>query len=241
MKHIEKHPETPEVQEYIKELKTQHLDEAGILNSAEYADWTGSQLYEKVRELETLPALKQQLFREQGGVCCYCGMKLEYPFDPQYRLEHVRPKDKHRELVGEYKNLLLSCRANMEETELRSTSDKKNRKKYIHCDEAKGAEELNYSPLDNSCETAFTYTLDGKVSYKDQLAEKDIITLGLNGPYLTSRRKNAIESLFIDDDLLSEEYLKAFKDGLQKKDANGNYREFYFVLIDAINQLLPAV
>lgn len=241
MRYIKKHPETPEVQEYAEELKTQHLDEAGILNSAEYADWTGSQLYEKVRELETLPAVKQQLFREQGGVCCYCGMKLEYPFDPQYRLEHVSPKDKHRELVGEYKNLLLSCRANREETELRDKSAKRDRKKYIHCDEAKGAEELNYSPLDKSCESAFTYTLDGKINCKDKLAEKDMITLGLDGPYLTNRRKSAIESLFIDDDLLSEEYLNAFKEGLQKRDANGNYSEFYFVLIDAINQLLPAV
>lgn len=239
MRYIEKHFETPEVQKHNEELRNLQLDETSLLNPEVYPGLTGSQLYDIVRDMETLTPLKQQMFKEQGGVCCYCGMKLDYPFDPQHRLEHVSPKEKHRELVGEYKNLLLSCRANKSEVELRDKAAKKERKKLIHCDEAKGSAEISYSPLKKTCESAFIYTIDGEIHPKDELAEKDIKTLGLDGPYLTTRRKKAIESLVIGEDVLSEEELIAFKSGLQLRDAKGCYEEFYFVLIDAINQLLP--
>lgn len=240
MRYIEKHFETPAVEDFIREAQSLHLDEDSLRDTSVYPGWTGNQLYDnKVRYMETLPALKQQMFREQGGVCCYCGMKLEYPVDPQYRLEHVKPKHTHRELVSEYKNLLLSCRANRAEIELRASMPGKARKKLIHCDEAKGAKEITYSPLHKLCETAFTYTLDGAICYADKKAEKDIEILGLDGSYLTNRRKQAIDALFANADLLLEEELVLFKEGLQQRDTSGNFREFYFVLIDAINQLLP--
>lgn len=241
MRWIEKHFDTQEVQRHNEALKELHLDEQSLLAPKVYEGWTGSQLYKKVRDMETLSELKEQMYREQGGVCCYCGMKLEHPFNPQYRVEHVFPKESHRELVGEYKNLLLSCRANKDEVEQRSKADKKARKKLIHCDEAKGAEEITYSPLDISCEEAFGYGLDGSICPKDEYASEDVKTLGLDGPYLTRRRKNAIESLFFDDSLLTEEFLSAYKEGLQTRNSEGKYAEFYFVLIDVISQLLPAV
>ena len=241
MRYIEKHFDTPEVQEHVQELKRLQLDELSVLNPMVHQGKTGVQLYDRVRSMSTFAALKKQMYMEQGGVCCYCGMKLEYPFDPQYRVEHVLPKESHRELVGEYKNLLLSCRANRDETTIREGAIKKERKKFIHCDEAKGSREINYSPLNKSCETAFIYGIDGSISSKDAVAEKDIDTLGLNGDYLKSRRKKAIDSLIVDDSLLPKDDLIAFRNGLQTCDADGKYAEFYFVLIDVINQLLPAV
>lgn len=241
MRYIDKHYDTSEVQLHNQALKDQLLDEQSLHNPEVYPGWTGVQLYEKVRDMETLQALKDQMYREQGGVCCYCGMKLEYPFDPQYRVEHVRPKEFHRELVGEYKNLLLSCKANKDEVKLREETIKKERKKFIHCDEAKGSTEITNSPLVKSCETAFSYALDGTIRHNNEEAKKDIETLGLAGPYLTRRRKNAIDSLFAGGELLSEEDMTTFKKGLQNRNANGKFAEFYFVLIDAINQLLPTV
>lgn len=241
MRYVEKHFDTPEAQKYAQELKRLQLDELSLGDSRVHQGKTGAQLYDSVRGMNTLTALKEQMYKEQGGVCCYCGMKLEYPFDPQYRVEHVLPKESHRELVGEYKNLLLSCRANREETIIREGAARKERKKYIHCDEAKGSKEINYSPLNKSCESAFKYGIDGSISSKDAVAEKDIDTLGLNGDYLKSRRKKAIDSLIVDDSLLPKDDLIAFRNGLQTCDADGKYAEFYFVLIDVINQLLPAV
>ena len=143
------------------------------------------------------------------------------------------------EVVDEYKNLLLSCRATKKEIELRkdASKSKAQRKGYIHCDEAKGSKEITYSPLNRACENAFWYDLNGKIHYNDEEAKKDIDILGLDGEYLNSRRKAAIDSLWV----LNEDELIAFRDGLQHPNSEGKYAEFYFVIIDAINQLLPAV
>ena len=239
MRYIEKHYDTPTVIKHEQELKKLNMDEASLRNSEIHAGKSGGQLYEIVRDMPTLFALKEQMYSEQGGVCCYCGMKLEYPFNPQYRVEHVLPKEAHREFVGEYKNLLLSCRATKKEIELRkdASKSKTQRKGYIHCDEAKGSKEITYSPLNRACENAFWYDLNGKIHYNDEEAKKDIDILGLDGEYLNSRRKAAIDSLWV----LNEDELIAFRDGLQHPNSEGKYAEFYFVIIDAINQLLPAV
>ena len=235
MKYIEKHFDTNAVINHEKKLVELQLDENSLLLPNIHSGKTGGQLYELVRDMDTLPALKKQMYTEQGGVCCYCGMNLDYPFDPQYRLEHVFPKDTHRELVGEYKNLLLSCRATREEMKLRENE----RKRFIHCDEAKGAQEITYSPLDKACENVFWYDLKGSIHHRNDKAERDINILGLAGDYLTSRRQAVIETLLMNEDVLNDNDLIAFREGLKKPNKEGRYAEFYFVLIDAINQLLP--
>lgn len=242
MRYVEKHFDTPAVQLHKRELANLQLDEDSLRNQTVHSGKSGGQLYETVRDMPTLPALKEQMYSEQGGVCCYCGMKLEYPFDPQYRVEHVLPKESHRELVGEYKNLLLSCRATKEENELRkdTSKPKAQRKGYIHCDEAKGAQEITYSPLNQACEKAFWYDLKGEVHYNDQDAKRDIEVLGLAGAYLNSRRKAAIDSLLSGENILREDELIAFRDGLKRPNSEGKFAEFYFVIIDVINQLLPS-
>lgn len=240
MKYIEKHFDTNAVINHEKKLVELQLDENSLLLPNIHSGKTGGQLYKLVREMDTLPALKKQMYTEQGGVCCYCGMNLDYPFDPQYRLEHVFPKDTHRELVGEYKNLLLSCRATRAEMRLREQATTKNeRKRFMHCDEAKGAQEITYSPLDKACESVFWYDLKGSIHHRNDKAERDINILGLAGDYLTSRRQAVIESLLMNEDVLNDNDLIAFREGLEKPNKEGRYAEFYFVLIDAINQLLP--
>lgn len=124
MRYIEKHYDTPTIIQHEQELKNLNLDEDSLRNPETHVGKSGGQLYEIVRDMPTLSALKEQMYSEQGGVCCYCGMKLDYPFNPQYRVEHVLPKETHRELVGEYKNLLLSCRATKEELALRNDNSK---------------------------------------------------------------------------------------------------------------------
>ena len=180
----------------------------------------------------------RQGFEDQGGICCYCGMKLDYPFDPQYRVEHVIPKEIHRELVGEYKNLLLSCRATKEETDARNAAPKKTRRDFMHCDEKKGSSEIAYSPLDPACETVFIYKQDGSVSGANQNATNDIGTLGLDCDYLVRRRKEALEVLFDGDELLSDDLLREFKEKVMTRDANNRLAEFCFVISNVIRQIL---
>lgn len=245
MRYIAKNVQSEAVQQYNKELVKLQLDESSLQNSTVHSGKSGAQLYEMVRDMPTLSALKDQMYDEQGRVCCYCGMKLDYSSGPKYRVEHVKPKDSHRKLVGEYKNLLLSCRPTNEEKEKREGSKSKaERKKYMHCDEAKGSREITYSPLDPLCEKAFWYDISGEIHHNENYpdAKKDIEILGLSGDYLTIRRKKAIDSLYDKDgNLLSKEDLTYFKDSLEKRTSDGKFTEFYFVIIDAINQLLQIV
>ena len=241
MRHVEKHYDTPAVVAHKAELIRQQLDEESLCEPGTRSGKTGAQLYDIVRDMPTLQALKEQMYAEQGGVCCYCGMKLEYPYDPQYRVEHVHPKERYRELVGEYKNLLLSCRATKEETDIRAKKPKDERKEYIHCDEAKGSKEITYSPLYKTCEKVFKYTLDGEVLYNDDDAWKDITILGLNGAYLKRRRKAAIDALVLGGNVLNDDDLRAFQAGLLSRNADGKFAEFYFVIADAINEFFPTL
>lgn len=214
------------------------LDKASLIKpDNRYANLSGEQLYDKVREMTTFANLKQLLYDEQGGICCYCGMKLEYPFNPQFRVEHVKPRDSHRELVGEYENLLLSCRATKEELEIRRHApNSKERRKHFHCDEAKGAEEITYSPLTPDCESAFIYGIDGSITGIDDAANKDIEILGLGCGYLKRRRSEAISAWF-DDNISSEDLLKC-KNAIMSRDKDNRLAEFCFVISNVIEQFL---
>lgn len=239
MKYIEKNFATPEVINHEAELEKCQLDEVYLTDTKHREGATGAQLYDMVRDMQTFEGLKQQLYKDQGGICCYCGMKLEFPFDPQFRVEHVLPKEHHRELVGEYKNLLLSCKVTKEETEERSNAPRKQRKAMMHCDEAKGSMELTYSPLQNGCNEYFTYKLDGEVEGKDDNAKKDVITLGLNCKYLKTRRHNTLmEILFSGEDILDNELLAKYANSIMQRTKDNMFREYCFVISSVINQLL---
>lgn len=239
MKYIEKNFGAPAVLAHEAELATCHLDETSLSGPNDlFPSYSGADLYNLVRDMVTFPALKEQLFEEQGGICCYCGMKLDFPFDPQYRVEHVLPKEFHRELAGEYKNLLLSCRATKEETDARNAAPKKKRRDFMHCDEKKGSSEITYSPLDPTCETVFIYKQDGSICGVNQNANKDIETLGLDCDYLVRRRKEALEVLFDGDELLPEDLLRDFKEKVMTRDNDNRLAEFCFVISNVIGQIL---
>ena len=40
-------------------------------------------------------------------------------------------------------------------------------------------------------------------------------------------------------EMLDMDSLKAYRQEVEKRDANGNHREFYFVIADLLDQLLP--
>ena len=239
MRYIVKDYNAPAVLAHKRELIECQLDESGLLNpQGKYFARTGGQLYDLVKGMVTFSDLKQQLYDDQGGICCYCGMKLEYPFNPQFRVEHVKPKDSHRELVGEYENLLLSCRATKEEAGIRKNIfNKEELRKQFHCDEAKGAKEIIYSPLNPDCEKVYIYGVDGSITGINEMAKKDIRTLGLDCDYLKRRRCEAISVWFDNDDVSSEDLLKC-KDEIMSRDKDNRLAEFCFVISNVIEQFL---
>lgn len=76
---------------------------------------TGGNLWDKATSIKTI--LRQDLWNEQNGICCYCCKKLDEHKNGKTatRIEHFLPKgeprnvDTFRQRVFDYDNLLLSC------------------------------------------------------------------------------------------------------------------------------------
>lgn len=136
MRYIEKHYDTPTVIQHEQELASVNLDEASLLKREETEKLDGNLLYkEQIRSTEYIPHwkdLQAQMCQDQGGVCCYCGLKLHFPDTQHYCVEHVLPRSKFPELVGEYKNLLLSCHSSeLERAQLKKTIHSKKERKML--------------------------------------------------------------------------------------------------------------
>ena len=251
MRYIEKHYDTPTVIQHEQELSSVNLDEASLLKRKETEKLDGNLLYkEQIRSTRCIPHwkdLQAQMCQDQGGVCCYCGLKLQFPDTQHYSVEHVKPRSKFPELVGEYKNLLLSCHSSeFERAQLKKTiHSKKERKNTLHCDEFKDNKELHYSPLQADCALHFSYKLNGEVKGRDKEAEEDIETLNLNCHSLKERRREQMLAYSFltrnSQKMLDMDSLKAYRQEVEKRDANGNHMEFYFVIADLLDQLLPVV
>lgn len=242
MKHIEKHTDAAGVVAYEKELKDNLLDKESLSDKAIHPAMKGPDVYEAVRSFHTFDGLKDRMFADQGGICCYCGCRLQYPDHPQYIVEHVYPKEKDRTLAGEYDNLLLSCRPTKGEKEQRKAAPKKERRKFFHCDEAKGSEVLSITPLQKDCQKFFVYDMFGGVAGIDEQAQSDIKTLNLDCEWLDKRREAAIEGEIYDEDgnLLPDEELCQRLDTIMRLDSEGLHTEFCFVIKSAIQDLLSA-
>lgn len=244
MRYIEKHFDAANVVQHEDELEKVHLDEASLVAKKQIENLNGKELYKQIRSTEFIPhwrSLQDQLNIDQGGVCCYCGAKLYYPDSQHYSVEHVSPRTSNPELVGEYKNLLLSCHSSEEErSEIKRTVTRRKDRKYnYHCDETKEDNILHYTPLQQDCASHFTYQLNGEVDGNDNDAKEDIQTLNLNCKRLTSRRLELLlSSLYYDNEILPADLLKKYREEVVKRDDNNNHHEFYFVLADAIGQLL---
>ena len=113
MRFIAKDYNTEAVMRHETELQSQQLDEQSRLDQNIHPGLSGSKLWKMVRDNKFIPHfwdLKHQMYDEQGGLCCYCGLRIFKDTEGRKQsVEHVIPKSAHRELVGEYKNLLLAC------------------------------------------------------------------------------------------------------------------------------------
>ena len=237
MIYIEKHP--TEVIAYEQELQNNQLDMLSLSDSNVHPSMEGDDVYEQVRSFDEFGNLKQQLLKDQGGVCCYCGCRLPHPIGhPPYIVEHLIPKSSNRLLAGEYQNLLLSCRGGLDLYDKNSITkiSKKYRIENTHCDNSKEDKALNHTPLHKDCADYFSYHIDGKIEYKDLLAETDGKVLNLDCEYLNKRRESAIEQFVFDEnyDILTDEELATICHELMGKSDKGIYHEFYYVIADAI-------
>ncbi|HAA27510.1 MAG TPA: TIGR02646 family protein [Cyanobacteria bacterium UBA8553] len=176
--------------------------------------------------------LHNALLREQGYICCYCGMRIARE---NSHIEHLKPQSAtDPDLSVEYTNLLASCQREREP------------KKPVHCGVAKDDwydENLMVSPLQQNCTDFFIYTDDGQIletdtSEKKAAAATTIDRLCLNIPKLIAMRKEVINNLLADIDIdeLTDEDRQKLIQGFEQPDADGRYEEFYGAIAYILNQ-----
>ena len=224
---------------YYRTLREKKLDKASLL-AGEHAGIKADKLFERVKRMWAYEHLfKPSLIREQGYVCCYCGCSIE---KDSVTMEHVLPKgdSRYRHLVGEYENLLVSCRGGRDIPQDPATGAPLYARSYYlqHCDASKGEDEIPIKPYDKDCESRFTYEIDGTISCDpaDTDAQTTISVLQLDCPYLEQSRKDEIEKAIYDEygNMLSTDELEKQFDRMMSKDRLGHYHTFHFVVASVI-------
>lgn len=236
MKHIDKSiNKAPGL--FLRCLKEKLLDKDSIL-AGSHVTLDGDHLFKRVKRTRGYDLFRHTLIREQGFVCCYCGHTIE---EGNITVEHVQPKGAHHELVGEYSNLMISCRGGRDIPKNADGTPKYDRTYFPpHCDASKGENEITIKPSDD-CEERFYYDEFGNISCAtgDTCAQDTISKLRLDSPYLTKERGDEIFKSLYDEDgnILTLEELESVFDKILTKDKDGRYHNFHFVIASVILQL----
>lgn len=130
--------------------------------------------------------VKEALWDEQGGICCYCMKALEY-YDSH--LEHFLPRHFNAGLEVEYSNMLLSCNGEWGDR--------------THCGHKKEDEDtpMLRAPTDADIESYFKFDVVGHIDSDDARAMTTIRVLALDSLNLKRHREQAIEAIgFFDSD-----------------------------------------
>ena len=146
-------------------------------------------------------AVRNALFQEQRGICCYCEGLLT---DTDCHIEHCMPQSLDSVNPLDFANMLLSCQNQLSKGAPR------------HCGNAKGEwydEQLFVTPLSRGCEGRFAFEANGVMKPAadcDLAAVETIRKLALNISKVRELREAAIEP-FLDESLEDEEFLVFLK------------------------------
>lgn len=136
--------------------------------------WNLSQDYREGYE-----TLREQLRKEQHGLCCYCCQTLQ----THVTIEHLESRDSYPKLTFDYDNLLLSCQTSKQ------------------CDNAKSNQDLELTPLMTECDDEIKINLAGELTGKTDRANQAITLLNLNNAMLCNKRKSKIDMMIFTFDL----------------------------------------
>lgn len=176
--------------------------------------------------------IREKLYEEQYGLCCYCCKLLKYPYtnSEEFHIEHFRPKSNtnYSHLGLEYSNLHLSC-----------SGYKSNRECCGHKKDDWFDEKLTVSPLEENVEELFEYTIDGhiKAAGGNIRAIETIKNLQLDSFNLQRQRKTAIYmAMFYDS--IEEDYEEEKKSIIRdyKTAENGVLKSFCNAVIYCIEK-----
>lgn len=161
------------------------------------------------------------LLTEQGYLCCYCCKRLD---KNSSHIEHFAAQSKtDDDLSVDYRNLHASCGSAQHWPPC--------------CGNHRENNKIPISPLDEQCESYFTYTSEGNIAAieahpRQTDAERTIRVLNLNFYDLQKSREEAFDALtgLSDDD--AEKLLKQ----CYEKDEDGRFRPFCAAVANYIMQ-----
>ena len=179
MRTIIKKGPPPDFEKWKKEFIKEHG------KSPEYAYFKGK---EKHR-------LKEYLYNEQYGLCCYCMKEIKDIND--CHIEHIKPQCTFENDTMDYNNMLISCNGT---------------KPYASDGETCGHMRKNWynenyiSPLEADAEKHFIFNIDGSVTAPDGdiRSIKTITSLQLNCYSLKRLRRAALFAALDSDDTYDE-------------------------------------
>lgn len=163
--------------------------------------------------------LRQNLWQEQKGLCCYCELEVE---DGDGHIEHMEPRSRNQARTYDYSNLAISCNGGHTE----------------HCGHYKDNKSGHswdarrfLPPHDPVAAELFEYLLDGSVqaTTKDPAKASYLINyLGLDCSRLTDRRR-AHARMLIDilGDQLDQDLIDWLRQEFLQTDANDRLKQFY--------------
>lgn len=153
--------------------------------------------YESLRRSDAVKDVEEQLFKEQGGLCAYTGIRITSNNfdhnDMHFHIEHLKPQKycHHGEDV-QYTNM-VAC---WPEPNTRLQADFGAVKKGDW--PGPGEEDLFVSPLDRNCTIRFQFKTNGKIepaNLDDRAAAMTIRKLGLDHPRLVAYRKEQLSGM----------------------------------------------
>lgn len=169
--------------------------------------------------------LREQLYREQKALCCYCMKVIEIDNPDNSKnatIEHFLPDSVFKENCADYFNLYLTCpNLHKTEDEKEAVSDEK------HCDKFKGnyliPKFIGYCHIENKgtitkCEDFFKYNALGYILPNGSFATLD--DYKENYKSLTLDEKAAlltIETLNLNTEVLREERKQFIKNSVETK------------------------
>jgi uncharacterized protein (TIGR02646 family) len=211
---------------------------------------TGHELFKKIKKKSSIfESFKTKLLKDQGYICCYCNARV---FLKNSTVEHLTPISIDKSLLAEYSNLLIACNGGKDDkfnNEVKEDTEddedilnvESTQNEYpLFCDAHRKNAPLPFTPLDKDCWSAFNYSIvDGSTSASNTDAQQVIDILNLNCGVLQKNRLEALSILFDDNQvLISYEEMVKIWDNLWKRDRNGMFEPYFFVIVQNIYFLL---
>ncbi len=179
-------------------------------------NWNYDDMPSNVRQ-----AVKANLIREQGGICCYTGRAITAETS---HIEHLKPQAlcvEHEDT--DYANLLAAYP---------SAGARKKCEYGAHAKENWYDQHLFVHPLRRDCETRLRYKANGKIapaSPADTGADETIRHLCLDHPELQRMRAQAIHAAVFEERLTKAQAQRLMA-AMDSRDGNGRFRQFCFAI-----------